>query len=110
MNFLNRGEGEGRVGKVSECWQKRVEGDAYWSEFLNDGQVVGGNTVYFDHLCFQGTGESRVIVNNQGERIRFVETEIVTENYRNSELSELERKSRIDGQSIEWLRILDKAV
>jgi hypothetical protein len=110
MNFLNRGEGEGRVGKVSECWQRRVEGDAYWSEFLNDGQVVGGNTVRFDHLCFQGSGESRVIVNNQGERISFVETEIVTENYRNSELSELERKSRIDGQSIEWLRILDKAV
>ena len=64
MNFLNWGEGEGWVGKIGEFWQRSVEGDGYWSEFLNDGQIVGGNTVHFDHVCFQCTGESGIIVHN----------------------------------------------
>jgi hypothetical protein len=110
MNFFNRAEGKGWVGKIYECWQRSIEADVYWSEFLNDRQIVTGNIAHFNHLCFQFTGKSRVIVNNQSERIRFIETEIVTENYRNCKLSSLKRKTRIYNQLIEWLRILDKAV
>jgi hypothetical protein len=99
--FLNRAEGEGRVGKIDERGKSCGKDHVYWSEFLYDRQIQGSDTVHLDYLSFHCTGESGVIVDNQCERIGFVETEIVTKDDQHCELSQMERKSRSDGQSIE---------